>query len=112
MQLQYVHTREPQQVMQMVSYDMDSVHSNHIRYTSEPLLADTECTGYPIANLWISAPGCSNIDVFVYLQMVSDSTTTTGADRTANKTDSSEQRGTYVTEGCFRSEHRCDQLKR
>jgi predicted acyl esterase len=105
MQLQYVHTREPQQVMQMVSYDMDSVHSNHIRYTSEPLLAETECTGYPIANLWISAPGCSNIDVFVYLQMVSDSTIdATGADSAVASGSNSEQRGTYVTEGCFRSE--------
>jgi predicted acyl esterase len=86
----------------MVSYDMDSEYSNHIRYTSEPLLADIECTGYPIANLWISAPDCSNIDVFVYLQMVSDSSATANT---------GEQRGTYVTEGCFRAEHRCDQLQ-
>jgi predicted acyl esterase len=86
---------------------MDSVHSNHIRYTSEPLSTDIECTGYSIANLWISAPGCSNIDVFVYLQMVSDSTTTTGGTATAN---SNEQRGTYVTEGCFRAKSRCEQL--
>jgi X-Pro dipeptidyl-peptidase C-terminal non-catalytic domain len=51
-------------------------------------------TGFPVAHLWLSAPGQTNADVFVYLQMVEADSGDGG-------------RGVYVTEGCFRLEHRC-----
>ena len=78
------------QVLTLVRYDMGD--ANHLQYTSAPLSADLEVTGYPIARLWISCPGFDNVDVFVYLCLVE------GVDDDAA--------GKYITEGCFRAEHR------
>ncbi|KAG5176853.1 X-Pro dipeptidyl-peptidase-domain-containing protein [Tribonema minus] len=75
-----------------VAYRMEGRRTNHLRYTGPPLAHDMEVTGYPIAQLWLSAPGQDNADVFVYLQMVE------GGDAGG--------RGVYVTEGCLRVEHR------
>ena len=79
--------------MQFVHYDMSAEDTNHLLYSTPPLTHDVEVTGFVIANLWVSSPGFDNVDVFVYLQLVD--------------TEDSSAAGKYITEGCFRAEHRC-----
>ncbi|CAN0059226.1 unnamed protein product, partial [Discosporangium mesarthrocarpum] len=79
------------QFLDFVSYQMDGLRSNHLRFTSPPLREDLEVTGYPVVTLWVSAADdLPNLDVFVYLQAVRART----------------RLSIYVTEGCFRAEHR------
>eukprot|EP00752_Nemacystus_decipiens_P002035 g1950.t1 len=75
----------------LISYQMDGLRSNHLRFTSAPLKQDVEVTGYPVVSLWVSAADdLPNLDVFAYLQAVRPRTGLS----------------IYVTEGCFRVEHR------
>eukprot|EP00903_Cladosiphon_okamuranus_P019285 g17726.t1 len=75
----------------LISYQMDGMRSNHLRFTSAPLKQDIEVTGYPVVSLWVSAADdLPNLDVFAYLQAVRPRTGLS----------------IYVTEGCFRAEHR------
>ncbi|CAM9566255.1 unnamed protein product [Scytosiphon promiscuus] len=77
--------------LSLISYQMDGMRSNHLRFTSAPLKQDIEVTGYPVVSLWVSAADdIPNLDVFAYLQAVRPRTGLS----------------IYVTEGCFRAEHR------
>ncbi|CAM9414795.1 unnamed protein product, partial [Hapterophycus canaliculatus] len=77
--------------LSLISYQMDGMRSNHLRFTSPPLKQDIEVTGYPVVSLWVSAADdIPNLDVFAYLQAVRPRTGLS----------------IYVTEGCFRAEHR------
>ncbi|CAM9189898.1 unnamed protein product [Pylaiella littoralis] len=79
------------QFWSLISYQMDGMRSNHLRFTSAPLARDIEVTGYPVVTLWVSVTDdLPNLDVFAYLQAVRPRTGLS----------------IYVTEGCFRAEHR------
>ncbi|CAB1096662.1 unnamed protein product [Ectocarpus sp. CCAP 1310/34] len=82
--------------LSLISYQMDGMRSNHLRFTSAPLRQDIEVTGYPVVSLWVSAADdIANLDVFAYLQAVRPRTGLS----------------IYVTEGCFRAEHRKEALR-
>ncbi|CAM9780875.1 unnamed protein product, partial [Ectocarpus sp. 4 AP-2014] len=82
--------------LSLISYKMDGMRSNHLRFTSAPLRQDIEVTGYPVVSLWVSAADdIANLDVFAYLQAVRPRTGLS----------------IYVTEGCFRAEHRKEALR-
>ena len=59
-----------------------------LTYTTEPLVADVEVTGHPVAHLWLTTEA-PDLDVFVYLEEVD-----------------SRGNSTYVTEGALRASHR------
>jgi putative CocE/NonD family hydrolase len=59
-----------------------------LTYTSDPLAADTEVTGHPLAHLWVTS-SAKDADFFVYLEEVQ-----------------TDNHSVYVTEGALRASHR------
>jgi predicted acyl esterase len=69
--------------------DMTSgIDQRGLSYTSAPLAADTEVTGHPVANLWLSAEA-RDVDLVAWLSEVD-----------------AEGRSRYVTDGAMRASHR------
>jgi len=69
-------------------YNQDGPDIHHIRFTSPPLRADAEITGFPIAKLWISSSK-NDASLVVYLQIVDPS-----------------GRSYYISEGILRASSR------
>lgn len=80
------------QLFDKVSYTMDGRGINRLRYTSAPLTAPLDVSGFPVVSLWVSS---SNDDaaLFVYLEAVDPRT----------------GKGYYVTEGVLRASNRAEQ---
>lgn len=54
--------------------DMNALDKVGLTYTTEPLTADTEITGYPIAHLWVTST-VTDGDFFAFLQDIDESGT-------------------------------------
>jgi putative CocE/NonD family hydrolase len=80
------------QLFDRVTYSMqDSRRINHLRYTSPPLSAPLDVSGFVVVSLWVSS-SVDDAALFVYLEAVDKS-----------------GKGYYVTEGMIRASNRIEE---